>query len=242
MKKFICSTYEEMSIVAAFTIALQLEVKPQSVIGFATGSTPVGTYKRLIQMYADKTVNFSKVTSFNLDEYHPIKRDNPQSYFHFMKENLFNRINIHEKNINIPNGECSDPLKECAEYDAKLEKIGGTDLQILGMGSNGHIAFIEPGENLPTATSLVDLSQETIAANSRFFTDQNRAEQPVTAISMGLGGIFNSRHIMLLISGKGKSQVARKLFDGVVTTQIPATLLNLHPNVTVIVDGSTVEI
>ncbi|MCL2072189.1 MAG: glucosamine-6-phosphate deaminase [Oscillospiraceae bacterium] len=233
MKKVICKSYEEMSALAAFTIALQIQSKPDSVIGFATGSTPVGTYKRLIEMEVD----FSKVTAFNLDEYYPIKRDNPQSYCYFMKEKLFSHINIPVGNINIPDGECDEPVKECADYDAKLERLGGTDLQILGIGKNGHIAFVEPAENLPLATGLVDLTDDTIKANSRFF--DKPGDVPRQAISMGLRGIFNSRHILLLISGQGKAEVAKKLFAGELSTNVPASLLNLHPNVTVITDGST---
>ena len=238
MKKIVCKTYEELSTVAAFTVATQIQTKPDSVIGFATGSTPVGTYKRLIEMYSDGFVDFSKVTSFNLDEYYPINKDNAQSYYYFMKENLFDHINIPKANINIPNGECSNPNDECAAYDKKLETFGGTDLQILGIGGNGHIAFVEPAERLPLRTGLVELAQDTIEANSRFF---DKAEDvPQKAISMGLKGIFNSRHILLLINGKAKAEVAKKLFDGSVTTSVPASLLNLHPNVTVIMTADCV--
>jgi glucosamine-6-phosphate deaminase len=225
--------------VAAFTVALQIQTKPDSVIGFATGSTPLGAYKLLTKMHKEGTVDFSNVASFNLDEYYPIERTHPGSYYRYMKENLFDHVNISPANIYIPNGECDDPAKECADYDVKLNDLGGTDLQILGIGNNGHIAFVEPGEKLPTATSLVNLTDDTIAANSRFFAD--KAEQPLTAVSMGLGGIFNSRHILLLISGKGKAEIAKKLLfeeAGTITTQIPASLLNLHPNVTVVVDDT----
>ena len=236
MKKIVCETYEAMSAVAAFIIAAQVQSKPKSVIGFATGSTPLGTYKRLTELYSAGFVDFSKITSSNLDEYYPIKRDNPQSYYYFMTKNLFDHINIAHDQIHIPNGECRDPVKECADYDYKLNDVyGGTDLQILGIGNNGHIAFIEPGEKLPASTSLVDLAEDTIDANSRFFADRN--DVPRQAISMGLGGISNSRHILLLISGKGKAEIAKTLFEGYVTPKIPATFLNLHPNVTVLMDA-----
>jgi glucosamine-6-phosphate deaminase len=235
MKKIICKTYEEMSAVAAFTVALQVQTKPSSVLGLATGSTPVGTYRRLAELYADKFVDFSKVTTFNLDEYYPLNRDNPQSYFYFMKENLFKFINIPADNINIPDGQCTDPAAECKAYDSRLAEYGGTDLQILGIGNNGHIAFIEPGEQLPQSTQVVNLAADTIEANSRFF--DNADAVPKQALSMGLSGIFGSKHILLLISGKGKAAIAKKLFNGTVTTQIPASLLNLHPNVTVIMDS-----
>jgi len=233
MKKIVCKSYDELSAVAAFTIALQIQTKPNSVIGFATGSTPIGTYKRLIEMYNDGFVDFSKISSFNLDEYYTIERTHSQSYYHFMKENLFNHINILEENINIPNGECADPIKEGIDYDKRLTECGGTDLQILGIGNNGHIAFIEPNEKLPLGTSLVELAQDTIEANSRFF--EKAQYVPKQAISMGLSGIFNSRHILLLISGKSKASISKRLFDGTVSTEIPASLLNLHPNVTLII-------
>ena len=240
MKRIVCETYEEMSSVAAFTIALQVQTKPDSVIGFATGSTPVGTYQRLAKMHADGFVDFSRVTSFNLDEYYPIKRVNPQSYYYFMKENLFDHINIPADKINIPNGESANAEKECADYDAKLAGFGGTDLQILGIGNNGHIAFVEPAEQLPLGTSVVNLTQDTIEANSRFFDTAD--EVPKQALSMGLGCIFNSKHILLLISGKNKAEIAKKLFsDKTLSTQIPAGLLKLHPNVTVILDKDAAE-
>ena len=234
MKKIICESYKEMSAAAALIIAQQINAKPNSILGLATGSTPIGTYQRLVELYKDKYVDFSGVTSFNLDEYYPIKRDNPQSYYYFMKDNLFNHVNIAEQNINIPNGECGNPAVECAAYDEKLVKMGGTDLQILGIGNNGHIAFVEPAANLPLSTSVVDLTDDTIEANSRFF--DKIEDIPKNALSMGLGGIFGSRHILLLISGKNKAAVAKRLFDGTVTTDVPASLLNLHPNVTVIMD------
>jgi glucosamine-6-phosphate deaminase len=231
MKKIICKTYEEMSSVAAFTIALQIQTKPDSILGLATGSTPVGTYKKLTEIYKEGNVDFSKVISFNLDEYFPIEPSHPQSYRYFMNDNLFNHVNIDKANTHFPD--------QNGDYDEKLSAAGGTDLQVLGIGNNGHIAFIEPEENLPLATSVVTLAQDTIDANSRFFTSAD--EVPKQARSMGLQGIFSSKHILLLISGKGKAPIAKKLFEGVITTQIPATLLNLHPNVTVIMDEEAVE-
>jgi glucosamine-6-phosphate deaminase len=222
MKKIICASYDEMSALAADIIAEQIRTKPDSILGLATGSTPVGTYKRLIEAGLD----FSQITTFNLDEYYPIDPAHPQSYRRFMQEKLFGDVNINPANVHFPDIN--------SDYDEKLTLAGGTDLQILGIGNNGHIAFVEPGEKLPLMTSAVCLAQDTIEANSRFF--EKIDDVPKKAVSMGLGGIFNSRHILLLISGEGKREVTRKLFEGVVTTQIPATLLNLHPNVTVIVN------
>jgi len=234
MKKIICKDYEAMSVKAAEIIAEQIKVKPESVLGFATGSTPIGTYEALRKMNAEGSVDFSKVTTFNLDEYYPIKRDNEQSYYYFMYENLFSHVNVLPENVHIPNGETSDPVKECADYDNKLRGVGGTDLQILGIGRNGHIGFNEPAERLPLATNVVDLTEDTIEANARFF---DRPEDvPRQALTMGMGEIFESGHVLLLINGEGKAAIVKELFSGAVSTKVPASLLNLHHNVTVIMD------
>ena len=234
MKKIVCKDYAEMSEKAAELIVEQIKNKPDSVLGFATGSTPVGTYEILRKMYAEGEVDFSGVTTFNLDEYYPIKRDDETSYYRFMQENLFEHVNILPENINIPNGETTNPSEECADYDKKLESMGGTDLQILGIGRNGHIGFNEPDEELPLATRVVDLTRDTIEANARFF--DNEEDVPEQALTMGVGGIFNSRHILLLISGESKAAIAKEVFSGLVSTEVPASLLNLHHNVTVILD------
>jgi glucosamine-6-phosphate deaminase len=234
MRKIVCANYEEMSMAAAMIVAEQLQRKPDSVIGFATGSTPLGTYARLRELNAEGAANFAEVTSVNLDEYYPIKRDNDQSYYYFMQQNLFRHVNIAPDRINIPSGECSDPIKECAAYDAKLAALGGTDLQILGIGGNGHIGFNEPSDHLPLATNLVDLTAATIEANARFFA--SAADVPKQALTMGMEGIFSSKHILLLINGKGKAEAVKQLFSGSVSTTFPASLLHLHGNVTVIMD------
>lgn len=223
MRKLICKDYNELSVKAAEIIALQIKNKPDSIIGLATGSTPIGAYQQLIKMKTD----FSKVTTFNLDEYCNLEPTHPQSYHYFMNDNLFNHVNINRENINFPD-------LDCDEYDNRLEALGGTDLQILGIGNNGHIAFIEPGENLPLSTSMVELAKDTITANSRFF--EKVEDVPKKAVSMGLRGIFSSKHILLLISGKAKAEIASKLFETpeTLSTQIPASLLKLHPNVTVL--------
>jgi glucosamine-6-phosphate deaminase len=223
LRKLICKDYNELSVKAAEIIALQIKNKPDSIIGLATGSTPIGAYQQLIKMKTD----FSKVTTFNLDEYCNLEPTHPQSYHYFMNDNLFNHVNINRENINFPD-------LDCDEYDNRLEALGGTDLQILGIGNNGHIAFIEPGENLPLSTSMVELAKDTITANSRFF--EKVEDVPKKAVSMGLRGIFSSKHILLLISGKAKAEIASKLFETpeTLSTQIPASLLKLHPNVTVL--------
>jgi len=240
MRKIICKDYAEMSAKAAEIIAQQIKNKPESVLGFATGSTPVGTYEALRKMHAEGQIDFAKVVTFNLDEYYPIKRDNAQSYYHFMQENLFSHVNVLPENVNIPNGETDDPDKECADFDSKLEGMGGTDLQILGIGRNGHIGFNEPDDDLPLMTRLVDLTQDTIDANARFF--EKAEDVPEQAITMGVGGIFNSKHILLLINGEGKAAITKELFSGLVSTEVPASLLNLHHNVTVIMDESAASL
>ena len=234
MKKIVCENYEEMSTRAAEIIAEQIKNKPASVLGFATGSTPVGTYEALRKMHEDGEVDFSKVVTFNLDEYYPIKQDNEQSYYWFMQENLFKHVNVLPENVYIPDGEASDPVAECADYDEKMESFGGTDLQVLGIGRNGHVGFNEPADALPLQTNVIDLSQDTIEANSRFF--ESAEDVPKQALTMGMGGIFGSKHILLLISGEGKAAITKELFSGMVSCQVPASLLNLHPNVTVILD------
>jgi glucosamine-6-phosphate deaminase len=234
MRKIVCANYDEMSMAAATLVAEQLTRKPNSVLGLPTGSTPLGTYKRLRELCAEGEVDFSGVTTFNLDEYYPIKRSNSQSYYYFMYENLFKHVNILPENVNIPNGECADPAKECAAYDAKIAALGGIDLQLLGIGGNGHIGFNEPSDSLPLATNRVDLTPETIEANSRFFASAD--EVPKQALTTGMGGIFGAKRILLLINGVSKAQAVKDLFSGVVSAKFPASLLHLHGDVTVLLD------
>lgn len=234
MKKLFFDTYEEVSRAGAEIIAQQIKEKKNSILGLATGSTPIGMYKELIKMYQAGEVDFSDVYSFNLDEYYRIKKDNVQSYDYFMKDNLFNHINIHKNNINIPNGDVENPLEECINYDKKIDEVGGIDLQVLGIGCNGHLGFNEPADVLSSATHLVNLTQNTIEVNARFFENIN--EVPTQAITLGMGHIMKAKKIILLVSGESKADIIKHLFDNEVTTQIPATLLKLHPDVTVIAD------
>ena len=228
MQKIICKNYEEMSIKAADFIKAQVLLKPDAVLGLATGSTPVRMYKELL----NKNIDFSNVTTFNLDEYYPIKKDNNQSYDYFMRKNLIDYITL--KRFNIPDGEASDPAAECKSYDERIKAAGGIDLQVLGIGVNGHIGFNEPAEELSSGTHMVELTESTIKANARFFDSAD--DVPKHAITLGLSGIMNAKKILLLISGKNKAEIVRKLFCGGVTTNIPATFLQLHPDVTVIMD------
>mgnify|MGYP004607355831 FL=1 len=232
MRVILCNNYDEMSVQGAKLVASQLMLKPDSVIGFATGSTPVGLYKRLIEMYKAHDVDFSHSIGFNLDEYYPISADNPQSYHYFMKKNLFDHINI--KRSFIPDGSAKDPEKECRHYEKLIEEHGGIDLQILGIGQNGHIGFNEPDNTLNTETHLTKLTQSTIEANSRFFDSID--EVPTHAITMGISTILKSKKIILLASGKNKHAVVKELLTNDINTNLPATMLKVHPDVVLIID------
>jgi len=232
MRKIVCPDYNEVCNVAADIFAMQLKQKSNSVFGLATGSTPVGLYEEIIRRCDAGEMDFSKASAFNLDEYYPIEKNHPQSYKAFMDLHLFNKVKF--LNTQIPNGEADDPHAECARYDAAIETAGGIDLQLLGIGINGHIGFNEPADAYPVGSHLTDLTESTLIANSRFF---GKSEiQPATALTMGLGPIFRAKHILLLITGAAKAEVASKLFDGMLYTDIPACFLLLHPNVTVIMD------
>ena len=232
MKKLVYENYEEMSSAAADIITNVLAEKPDAVIGLATGSTPEGLYNELAKRYKEGKIDFSKAKSFNLDEYYPIKKDHPQSYHVFMNEKLFSKVNF--KSTNIPNGEADDPEAECKRYDAAVDAAGGIDVQILGIGFNGHIGFNEPSSAYYMNTHLEYLTQSTLEANSRFFGDGE--SQPATALTVGFDKIYNAKKILLLISGTGKVEIAKKLFEDKIHTDIPACLLLLHPDVTVLMD------
>lgn len=239
MRVIVCNNYEEMSKEAAKIMAAQVHMKPDCVLGLATGSTPVGAYKELIAMYNNKEIDFSGVTTFNLDEYYPIKRDNDQSYYYFMHDNLFNHINIPEERIHVLNGEVADPEKECADYEKCIYEHGGIDLQLLGIGRNGHIAFNEPDENLVAETHVTELTEDTIDANARFFADIK--DVPTKSLTMGMASIMKARKILILINGKGKHAALAKLLSGEISTSCPATMLNMHNDVVVICDKEAYE-
>ena len=232
MKKIVCDNYEEACRTAANQYTMQLVLKPDSVLGLATGSTPIGLYKELVHRSQTGKIDFSHARTFNLDEYYPIKASHPQSYKSFMDEHLFNEVKFASNQI--LNGEATDPQAECARYDAEIEAAGGIDLQLLGIGVNGHIAFIEPASSYPLGSYLVDLAEDTLVANSRFFSEGEA--QPTQALSVGLGPIFNAKHIMMLVCGENKAEVIKKLYDGNLYTDLPACFLHLHPNVTLILD------
>ena len=232
MKKIVCESYEDVCNYAADIYTQQLKSKPDSVLGLATGSTPVGLYERLIKRYKSGEIDFSKARSFNLDEYYPIDPTHPQSYDHFMRKHLFNNINIGK--FQIPDGSAADANAECGRYELELTTAGGIDLMLLGIGVNGHIGFNEPAVSYSMETHLVDLTESSITANSRFF--KHGEHQPTQALTMGMGHIFKSKKILLLITGSAKIDITKKLFDGKLHTDVPACLLLLHPDVTVILD------
>lgn len=234
MKTVICKTYEEISKAAAEEIASIIKEKPKATLGLATGSTPVGMYRELINKYENGELDFSEVTTFNLDEYYPISKDNDQSYDYFMRKNLFDHINISQGKTNIPNGSASDPIAECEKYEKKIEENGAVDIQVLGIGQNGHIGFNEPGDYLHTVTHITDLTESTINANARFF--ESESDVPKKALTMGIGTILKAKKIILLANGRSKHEAISALLDDKITTAIPATLLKTHPNVILICD------
>ncbi|MBK5252191.1 MAG: glucosamine-6-phosphate deaminase [Peptostreptococcaceae bacterium] len=238
MKKVICQDYNELSIEAAKLIAEQIWYKPDSVLGLSTGATPLGLYKELIKMYESDEIDFSQVTTFNLDEYYRISPENPQSYRYYMMENLIKHINIKPENFNIPNGNTDFVAAECERYDELMDRAGGIDLQILGLGVNGHIGFNEPASELDTKTHLTGLKQETIDANARFFNDVK--DVPTHAITVGMSSILKSKKVVILISGKNKSKIVKEILKGEITTSVPATLLHLHSDATLLVEKGVV--
>jgi len=234
MRIIVCENYEEMSKEAARVVESQLVMKPDSTLGLATGSTPIGMYQNLIKKYEKGELDFSRVTSFNLDEYYPIKKSNNQSYQYFMNEQFFNHINIDKNNTYLPNGETEDPETECKNYDALIKAHGGVDLQVLGIGNNGHIAFNEPDEYLIAGTHLTSLTKSTIEANSRFF--EKEEDVPKNALTMGMSSILSAKKIIILASGKSKHPAVKELLNDKITTSNPATLLKLHSDVILICD------
>lgn len=233
---FILDNYDKVSKKAAQLVSAQITLKENSVLGLATGSTPEGMYKELIQMYKDHILDFSSVTTFNLDEYYNIDESNPKSYHYYMDNNLFNSININRDNINIPSGKIDKDKIEafCNYYDASIFNAGKIDLQVLGIGTNGHIGFNEPDIHFEAGTHLVDLDPKTIEANSRFFNSAK--EVPTQAISIGIRNIMQSKKVMLMASGASKAEVIEKTIFGEVTPQLPASILQVHNDVTIILD------
>lgn len=226
-------TYEEMSTLAADFMAAQILVKPNSVIGLATGSTPVGMYKKLSEYNKAGRIDFSQVKSFNLDEYAGLDVSNEQSYRYFMNDKLFNHVNIDMANTHVPNGCAPDLAAEGERYDAMIAEAGGIDMQLLGIGFDGHIGFNEPDDHFTAPTHGVVLDESTIDANSRFF--EKREDVPTMAISMGMRSIMQAKKILFVANGKGKEDIVNKAFFGPITPMVPASILQLHPDVTVFI-------
>ncbi|MGN0450726.1 MAG: glucosamine-6-phosphate deaminase [Acutalibacteraceae bacterium] len=232
MKFITVDTYEKLSRQAANIISAQVILKPDSVLGLATGSSPLGTYKQLIEWYEKGDIDFSKVTSVNLDEYVGLDGTNEQSYRYFMNKNFFEHINIDLGNTFVPNGCAVDLAGEGKRYDEHIAELGGIDLQLLGIGLDGHIGFNEPDKYFVKSTHVVDLHESTIKANSRFFANIDKV--PKRAITMGMVSIMQAKKILLIASGKEKRDILEKAFYGPITPEIPASILQLHPDITVI--------
>ena len=231
--------YAEMSAKAAALIAAQIVLKPDSVLGLATGSTPIGIYDNLIKWYNDGLLDFSGIETFNLDEYAGIDRANEQSYYYFMHEHLFDHVNLPQDKTHVLFGRTENPEKECAAYDALIDARGGIDLQLLGLGHDGHIAFNEPADFFPDGTHVVELNERTIEANARFFA--SKEEVPQRAYTMGIGRIMKARKIVLVVSGGDKAEAAAACFAGPVTPRVPGSILQFHPDVTVIGDEAALS-
>ncbi len=226
--------YNGMSRQAANILSAQVIMKPDSVLGLATGSTPIGVYRQLVEWYKKGDIDFSQVRTVNLDEYCGLAPDHEQSYAHFMWEHLFSQINIKKENVHLPNGLEPDEKKECARYNALLEKLGFIDLQLLGIGHNGHIGFNEPGHAFALETHRVKLTESTLQANSRLF--DSIADMPRYAYSMGIKSIMQARRILVIVSGADKADIVKQAFTGEVSPAVPASVLQLHPGVTLVGD------
>lgn len=240
MNLIVVDNYEELSKVAAEEFSKVIKEKPDAVLGLATGGSPVGMYKELIKMYENNELDFSKVTTVNLDEYIGLNPEHEQSYRYFMNENLFNHINVNIEKTFVPNGLAENLESECKGYDKKIMELGGIDIQLLGVGNNGHIAFNEPDDELSSGTHVISLTENTIEANARFF--DNIDDVPKKAITMGVGGIMKSKKIILIASGESKAEAIRGLFSGKITTENPASMLQMHRDVTVIVDKEAAKL
>ncbi|URZ02566.1 glucosamine-6-phosphate deaminase [Clostridium felsineum] len=234
MKIVTVDDYSEMSKFAAKIVASQVILKDNSVLGLATGDTPLQMYRELINLYNEEELDFSKITTFNLDEYYGISEDNPHSYHYYMKNTFFKFMNIADSNINILDGKTKDIESECKAYDNKIAAAGGIDLQVLGIGVNGHIGFNEPDVNFEAETHLVKLDEKTVESNARFFA--SKEDVPTSALSMGIKTIMQSKKILLLASGPKKAEAVFKMLKEKISPELPASILQLHNDTTVIVD------
>ncbi len=234
MKIYKAKDYNDMSRKAANIISAQVILKPDSVLGLATGSTPLGLYRQLAEWYEKGDLDFSQVTTVNLDEYKGLTKENPQSYYYFMHENLFKKVNIDAGRTFLPDGTEADSSKACEDYNQILHSVGRVDIQLLGLGHNGHIGFNEPGSVFEKETHCVRLADQTIKANRRFFATEE--EVPREAYTMGIKTIMSARRILIVVSGADKADIVKKAFFGPITPQVPASILQLHPDVTLVAD------
>ena len=237
MKIYKTKNYEDMSKKAANIISAQITLKPDSVLGLATGSSPVGTYKNLVERYENGDLDFSQITSVNLDEYKGLPRENDQSYYYFMHDNLFSHVNI--KASYLPDGTKEDSAAECSRYEEQIRSLGGVDLQLLGLGHNGHIGFNEPSDCFEKETHCVDLQERTIEANKRFFASID--DVPRQAYTMGIGTIMRARKILIIVSGADKADILAEALTGPVTPRVPASILQMHPDVIVVADEAALS-
>lgn len=240
MRIYQAKDYQEMSRKAANIISAQVIMKPDAVLGLATGSTPIGTYRQLIDWYNKGDLDFSEIRTVNLDEYKGLSADNDQSYAYFMRTNLFDHVNINPENTNIPNGLEPDIDTECNRYNAVIRSLGGIDLQLLGIGNNGHIGFNEPGEAFEKETHCIKLTENTIQANARFF--ENIDDVPKYAYTMGIKNIMQARSILLVASGASKAEALYNSLFGPISPAVPASILQLHNNVSIVADEAALSL
>lgn len=239
MQIYRAKDYEDMSKKAANIIASQVVLKPDCVLGLATGSTPIGAYKNLVEKYEQGDLDFSQVTTVNLDEYKGLPRENDQSYYYFMHDNLFDHVNVKPENTHLPDGTKEDANEECARYEELIRSLGGQALQLLGLGHNGHIGFNEPDAVFEKTTHCVDLQESTIEANKRFFASAD--DVPKQAYTMGIGTIMQAKKILVVVSGEDKADTVAKAFFGPVTPEVPASILQFHKDVILVADEAALS-
>ena len=240
MKIYRAHDYKDMSRKAANIISAQIIMKPTCVLGLATGSSPIGIYEQLVDWYRKDDLDFSRVKTVNLDEYRGLSADNDQSYRYFMDKYLFSKVNIKNKNIHIPDGSNEDAEDECRKYEELIDSMNGIDLQLLGLGPNGHIGFNEPADCFTRRTHLVDLTESTIEANKRFFEDASQV--PRQAYTMGIGTIMKARKILMVVEGEKKAEILKKALTEEVTPWVPASILQLHPDFTLVADDAALSL
>ena len=239
MEVIVKKNYEEMSKAAATLFAAEIMENPKTILGMATGSTPVGLYKELVKMYEAGDLDFSQVTTFNLDEYIGLAPEHDQSYHYFMNDNLFDHVNIDKTRTFVPNGLEADSDKACSEYNEIIRKPGGVDLQLLGLGHTGHIGFNEPGAAFEKETHCVDLTESTIEANKRFFESED--DVPRQAYTMGIKNIMQAKKILVVVSGEDKAAILKEVLYGPITPEVPASILQLHNDVTIVADAAALS-